>query len=542
MGEHAERKLKPKAAHEEPARRQSKPSPKPRFVDPLLAPATSRLSFPAQPVGAIASQKVAIVNSDSRPLVLDAITPTSVDPFSDFEIVAPRSVQIAPNEQTEVEVQFRASRAGEFSQTFQLMTDVGPVGPEGDIEAHGVAKEWAGQQVESRLASQNEEAARLEQSRAVDPQHAARSEALRGVDQWAQHAKRQNQQLTDWTRDNWLEFTSLTGGDYTLQPSGKLVGVVKTIVSDWCDLTLEIEAPENLLAGATTKLVAKHAQEAVIDYFFDKMSGVEKVPVDEQLNGVAKSVGTAAVTKTRELDGYRDRADLVVEDTRSAAALRIERARDTKALQVWQQWASGQRVPDAKQLHDRSLRDALLAEWLLQHSATPDSANRSTNPVAWKDVKRRMEDSGQVPTLERQDLFIHQCAFEWNELGFVDVDTAVGQLDERRQRYNRDARSWGNDPKGASRMVAAFLGASDQTRNVFRGVRDPERTARIFAEPFAGAVNVAMGSPADLAKGMTIDCTMSLEAKGEGVFVKFFRYRATNGDTPFDVIRTPRSA
>ena len=540
MGDYAERKPKPHSSPEVPQRKHEKPLPKRPGVDPLLVPSTRQVNFPALPVGASASQNVAILNNDTRPLVLDEIAPVLVDPFGDFTIVAPRSAQIAPNEQTELEIQFRPSRAVESAQTFQLKTDVGPVGPEGDFEVCGTGKEWAGQKAESRLARQDDEAQRLEQSRRFDAEHAARAEALRNVDRWAKQAKQQNQQLTDWTRDNWLEFSSMTGGAYTLQPSSKLLRVVKTIVSDWYDLTLELEPPEGLIAGATTKLVAKHAQESMIDFFFDKLSGVEKVPLDEQLASVARGVGVGALAKSRELDGCRDRTDLVIEDTRSAAALQIERARDAKALAPWQQWA--QRVPEAKQLHDRSLRDVLLAEWLLQHAATPDSANRSTNPVAWKEVKRRMEDSGQVPTLERQDLFVHQCAFEWNELGFSNVDEAVGELDQRRQQFDRDARSWGNDGKAASRIVATFLGAREQPRNVLRSIRDPERTANLFVEPYAKNYMNAMGTAEDLASGMPVDCTLALETRGEGVFVKFFHYRATNGRGFFDVIRYPRNS
>ena len=76
------------------------------------------------PVGAITSQQVAILNNDSRPLVLDKIAPSRADPFADFKVVAPRSAQVAPNEQTE-KIQFRPSRATESTQTVQLTTDVG---------------------------------------------------------------------------------------------------------------------------------------------------------------------------------------------------------------------------------------------------------------------------------------------------------------------------------------------------------------------------------------------------------------------------------
>jgi len=82
-GDCAEREPKPHSTPEVPQRKYEKPQPKRLGVDPLVVPSTRQVNFPALPLGASTSQKVAILNNDTRALVLDEIAPALVTLVAD---------------------------------------------------------------------------------------------------------------------------------------------------------------------------------------------------------------------------------------------------------------------------------------------------------------------------------------------------------------------------------------------------------------------------------------------------------------------------
>jgi Abnormal spindle-like microcephaly-assoc'd, ASPM-SPD-2-Hydin len=505
-------------------------------VDPLLYPAERELMFPAMTVGSTVTRTIGLINDDDRSLVVDAISPARTDPFDDFKVLQPRSVEVAAGQQTNVEISFTPSKLGTARQTFQITTSEGPVGPEGDFDVVGGAMEWKTETTLERVERQDQLVGAIEAGRAVDPLHAERALARTAVEGWAKRATEINQAAADWSRDNWLEFLSFTGGAYTLYPSNRTLKVVKAVIADWIDLTWEIEVPEGkFLTGVAAKLGAKHIQEAMFDFFFDKLAGEERPPADEQAASAAKSVGKAALGKSREVDAYRDRGSSAIDEARSGAELKIQSARSAGELETWRSWGA-QRTSTKPKLADRSLRDQLLKEWMLQRAATPDSANRDTNPVAWEEVKKRMTDGG-IATLDRQDLFLYQCQYEWQRLGLADADDAVERLDGRRQRIDGDARAWGNDEKAASRMVATFLGAADQAPSTFHKSRNADQTARALGE---GITGYELVPPETLKGDFLLNCNVSLGSSGEAVFVKFFRYSILVGDVHQEVIHYPR--
>jgi len=370
-------------------------------VDPLLYPAERELMFPTTAVGSTVTRTIGLINDDDRSLVVDAISPARTDPFDDFRIIQPRSVEVAAGQQTNVEISFTPSKLGTARQTFQIATSEGPVGPEGDFDVVGGAMEWKTETTHERVERQDQLVGAIEAGRTVDALHAERALARTAVEGWAKRATEINQAAADWSRDNWLEFLSFTGGAYMLYPSNRTLKVVKAVISDWIDLTWEIEVPEGkFLTGVAAKLGAKHIQEAMFDFCFDKLAGEERPPADEQAAGAAKSVGKAALGKSREIDAYRDRASSVIDEARSGAELKIQSAHSAAELETWRSWGKQQKSIKPK-MADRSLRDQLLIEWMLQRAATPDSANRDTNPVAWEEVKKRMKDADSRRSTDR---------------------------------------------------------------------------------------------------------------------------------------------
>jgi hypothetical protein len=530
FGQQPEALATDKGAMSGPERLRLKPIEEPvSRRDSRVSASPTRVSFPATKIGRSSTARVTVTNDDHHPAVVEGLVPTANDPFRDFTVLAPRSIPLAPNAQTEIAVKFEPSRAAPQSQTFQLLADGAPV-PALDVTVEGQGLEFVGETIEDRIKETNGRATENEALNEHDALRAQRVQATTAIRTWEREAEQRNQLAADWSRDNWTEFVGRTGGDFTLYPTNRLLGVVKHGVTDWIEFTFE---PENL----ALRIVAKHAVEEIVDFFVDHLAGVEEQPsAAEQVATATNQVARTAVAKSREINVYRDRANAVVADAASAANLRVQEAQTGKQLDEWNAWASAQlkAVPSKKNVDDRSLRDELLKEWVLQRAATPTSANMHTNPEAWKVARERLEESGQLESLKRPDLFIHQCRYEWNLLG-LEADHVVAELEARRAHMYNQARSWGNSPAAAARIVAAYLSAQDQEQNVFTKSKSPRHTADVFKEQFVG-YDEAMASPDELHDRFQLICLLQLGTDGEGIFVKRFHYKMGW----HDVMRSPR--
>ncbi|MDB4954196.1 MAG: hypothetical protein JWO36_1765 [Myxococcales bacterium] len=465
--------------------------------------------------------------------MLDNVAPIDADPFRDFFIAQPRSILIEPGEQTQIEVRFKPSRAARQQQKFQLIADAGQVGAEGDFTVEGDAIESPGWTSEDRIQDQDRQAALVDSARHVDPLRAQRAPAAKAVRDWARSAEKRNQLAADWSRDNWEEFVGRTGGDYTLYRTDKLMQYVKYGLSKGIEQSAGVE-------NFALKLVAKKAIEILVDFFADNFGGEKQPSTDARLAETADGVASASVAKGGEINAYRDRANHIIEDAASVAELRIQQTETAADLDQWHTWAAQEStaLPVAKDPADRSLRDQLLQEWVLQRAATPTAANKDTNPAAWKNAKTELKAAGELVTLRRPDLFIHQCRYEWNLLGLAGVDEALSKLDERRRRLDRDATSWGNRPDAIARLVTALMGSADQEASWFTRSTNPVQTANTFNGPY-GDYGVAMGCPTTLADTFLLRCTLMLASDGDGVYVKGFHYFRTDNGEQHDLVRTP---
>ena len=433
--------------------------------------------------------------------------------------------------QTTVEIAFRPSTANAQAQVFELQTDVGAVGPEGDVIVQGTGVEAPGQTADARIAATNQKARQLESDRKTDALRGQRVEASAAVQGWAADAQNRTLQAADWSRENWTDFIGRTGGDYTLYRTSTLMNVIRAGVGTWLEFTFE---PENLIAH----VFAKQAVEHLVDYFFDKL-GDEPPEPDARIFEATKDVARTTIEKGREINVYRDRADLVIKDAEATAELRIEQSKSASDLAQWSEWAKTQQreTVKPKSIDDRSLRDELLKEWVLQRAASPTSANKHTNPEAWNEARERLEQSEQLPTLKRPDLFLHQCRYEWERLGFAGIDQGIAILASSLQQHLGNAKAWGRSEAQGARMASAFISDANRTSIEFDKSEDPARTAREFRVDF---VEEAVGTAAQLREGFSIQCRFQLDTQGEGVFVKCFHYEGYVADNYVNVDRAPR--
>jgi hypothetical protein len=526
----SERLVRPKHPdkHVTPAKQAPAPVTKCVFVDPMVASAKPKISFPATPVATAWTEKLTIVNDDARDMVVDEIAPATRDVFQSFQVGAPATLKIGAGEQRDVAIVFSPWRAGIAAQTFQIVTADGPTGPGGDFEVEGVGTEQA-ESTATRLERQDRETTTLDKSHVPDKLHAERVTARATIEKWAREAEQVNQYAADWTADNWIEFIHLTGGEFEAFPStGPVMRILKKALGDWIDLTFEFE-------HAASKLFSKHITDSLVDFFFDKI-GSESPPSREATAEKAiRSVGRETLAKTREIHELRDRGHLAIDDTRSSLRLKIERATTEEQLRGLTGVVTSDESKPKPRLDDRSLRDGLLSEWVMQRAATPTTANRFTNPDAWKHAKERTADQ---ELLERQDLFVHQCIYEWDRLGLAGVEQQAAILEARRMALDEQFRGWGNDPEASSRYVAAQLGALEQQSLTFTKSADPERTSREFARAFSGT-DVAMGGHEEFGNGFRLYCNVSLGVEGTAVYVKRWRYFSTGAGHTHDVFRYP---
>lgn len=536
-----------------------------RLTDPMLVSETSELRFPKTVVGESSRRAIVVRNDDTRPLSLDAVVPvrtaaaprppadTAVrlptghaDVFHEVEALLDGTLLLAPGERRAITIQFRPARAARVEQTLQLISGLGPVGPAADIRVcgEGVDLPHSGSRVaeqpesttssamatEVRIDEQKREVAGL--ARTHDALAKQRARATQLVDRWRASAGRYTHSLAQWTLSNWIDFLGKTGGDHVLYGSAAVVDGWKKLVATKLAGTALKKG-----SGAALALAKRSAQVALVmeyplfgkaielaierlsGFILDKIGLKEESPQgksDRHALEATRSTGEAGVHKTHEILGYEARANLAIEDTASGAQLQIARAETAEELVQWESWAQAElaNLPPLVEPGGREFSDALLQRWVLEHAGTTETPNASTNSKAWKAARAELKDKGQLDSLDRADLFVHQCRHEWGYLGLIGAEQVVAQLDAEQR----------SAPSARARFVS------------FRGVKDPQHLMNVFGKKNVPMQDFGFGAEP------TVDCNVVLgETKDGGFFVRRFTYsvRGANGYRYADMLRKP---
>jgi len=158
---------------------------------------------------------------------------------------------------------------------------------------------------------------------------------------------------------------------------------------------------------------------------------------------------------------------------------------------------------------DSALVEALLAEWVLQHAATPEKANEDTTQKTWE----KHRDTAHVELKGKRDLFVHQCSYAWGRMG-VDIGRMSREL----------RRAMAAHPAAAPDDLADAL---DGLTLSLTPIADPEAFARYLeqnqpADGVLGAAGPIAEHPERAAMRRTFDlrCTLSLKESDDAVCLK----------------------
>jgi hypothetical protein len=538
-------------------------------TDPLVVSETALLRFPKTVVGSSSTRAIVLRNDDARPIALDGVVPVRTDLFHEVSALLNTTPILQPGERREIAIQFRPSRATRVEHVLQVMTGFGPVGPEADIHVsgEGIDVPYDGarspEQPQSAASSALGTEVRIEEqqraiadlSRTQDSLAKPRARAVMVIEQWRDAMFKYNHSVATWTLANWIDFLGKTGGDHVLHGGAE-------VVEQWKEMAkaLARKGTKKGVATAGTKMVdyakksAKvalalefplfgwaidHALDKLGDYVLDKVGLKEKPEDKSDAHAVAatKSTGQAGVKKTHEILGYQSRANLAISDTASGALLKIAGSESAEELAQWYEFAMAEvtKAPAPIEATGRQFSDILLAQWVLEHAGSTTKANSSTNAKAWGDARKELATKGTLDSLERLDLFVHQCRYEWGSLGLVGADHAAAELDAVRVRAAKEARNNGNSYDAVPGIVAnAFKDRSF----TFHRSTNPQRIATALGEKQYHLAPDAFGMRIFGAE-FTLECKVMLAAEGRGVVVQSFYYSLTSPQRYGDLRRMP---
>jgi hypothetical protein len=487
------------------------------------------LRLPVTEIGKAATATVVVTNPDARPRTLDPVAPLAVDPFGDLAIPQATSDRLAPDESRALDVEFRPSREGVVEQRFRISTDRG-FGPTAELRVSAAGLDVTSTQ--DRVTAQDRERVETDARRSRDPLHAPRVHAEAAVRDWAARAIALDASYAEWVHNNWIHFLGRTGGDVHFSPPS-LAHVIGTKLL--AKATAKLAAPEVEGSPFASKVIEK-AVEKLAEYVWDELGGAPDAYSPEQAGvDAATWIARQGVAKGTELARYRERADLVIRDTESTAMLRIAHTTSEAELATWQAWTRAQisQLSARPGAEDFSLSDELLASWVLQRAATPTTAGHNTNGTAWQTARAELAKTGKLPSVERNDLFIHQCRYEWSQLAIDpgEIEAAIADLEARRARIEEEARVSGMSPEAISAQIAGILGdtVSSQLAAWFHRSRDWVRTASLLATQ-AGWLDPGSEGGTYLNRRFDLTCLLDLESSGTAVAVKTYQYRLTSPD------------
>lgn len=322
---------------------------------------------------------------------------------------------------------------------------------------------------------------------------------ITGADGWYDKTDDFAKNLARWNSRNWTAFIGACGGNYFVSwTAGQFLNAIGAIVSTVAG-TLAGGVALGAVIGGTTFSVPGAVVGAVVGFLVSLIWGAiatmlsndaAMATVDVELRKAAAQINE----KNDEFDGQYDttigetrkKRDSVVGDvqgaTTKAEIKKIEKAVDGDIKAVNTPVSSA----------DRGLYTALMQDWVLQHAGHEEGGNKETNAASYGANREEMTGVEPGDNLERRDLFLHQCKYEWARMG-LDADWAVAELERRLPS--------GNGEKVDEKM--------SNTPVVFTSVKHPEAMIKKVTSDFGGRMAPkAQDQVRD--NDFTLKCTLDL--------------------------------
>ncbi len=465
---------------------------------PALAISPSTLMFGGIPVGDSSElRRVTITNTDkTRDVEVDTFSDLSGEAAGEFT-VAGVNAPLKPGQSASVGITFAPSRAGDRVGQFMIG---GSHGAAGWLKVNGYGTESVKMQ-EKREKREEGEVDAARKDKAVTYHH-ERTAAEAEVDKWKDKTWKLLEGCAYWSSVNWTRFLSETGGDFTVAwTEGQFMNAVGAVLSGMVGLMV----PGGPLVGA---LAGSLFSEIWGGYFTAKGNAAMEQAVHDNL----KKTGKAMEEKADQFETEKDRALATATTTQRSSEHKIWTLNDPDQIEQIGEWARQESalIQDPPKKSDRSLYQKMLKEWVLERAGDAGHANKYTNSPAWKDA--RDASFGKGKALEVPDLFIHQAAREWSQLG-IDWEKGIADIQAQFDKAKAEGVGFGLDGEDLASYIHNTMGDVWGIMRVF----EPSQTAKVLQE-----INVNRDKH-DYS-GRYLSCELWLKRDGASITVWQFSY------------------
>jgi len=169
---------------------------------------------------------------------------------------------------------------------------------------------------------------------------------------------------------------------------------------------------------------------------------------------------------------------------------------------------------------DRSLFQAMLKDWVLEHAGDEEDANANTSETDWE--RARTEVFGEGDSLDgHPEIFAYQSRSHWDSVGLPGTVTANQMIEKVKQIQ-------GDKPQDAAEVVTGYY---DGKTYLIESAADPERLIGLIDEE-EGLLEE--GKECIRKNQFTMYCTLDLSEADGAVYVNEWEYEVNlTGDLPF---------
>jgi hypothetical protein len=319
--------------------------------------------------------------------------------------------------------------------------------------------------------------------------------ALEKLDAWRVKASVVADAVATWQMGNWIDYIKRTSLNPRLSlADGQLASIASNAVGNAITFLGEkrIEIVSKVIAGESARLIGAAIGTAIepgggtaigfvigvviesaASWAFENITG--KSDVDESAADAAMRTGgliadqlAALAALTQESRAQTEAMVTTIKGTVRDAATQD----DVDRIAAWAEREIAQ-TPEPKAVDDRSMADELLQIWVLEHGASPWSAQDDTSETQWQQAVEHLTPGG-APIESQPKMFAFQTRAEWTKAGLEHAAQSEAMMAEANEQAAAGRSSAG---AGATMVQNRF-----HNKTYELPVKDPEAFARYVIE------------------------------------------------------------
>jgi Domain of unknown function (DUF4157) len=319
--------------------------------------------------------------------------------------------------------------------------------------------------------------------------------ALEKLDAWRVKASVVADAVATWQMGNWIDYIKRTSLNPRLSlADGQLASIASNAVGNAITLFGEeqIEVVSKVVAGESARLIGAAIGTAVepgggtaigfvigvviewaASWAFENITG--KSDVDESAAAAAMGTGGLIADQLAALAALTQESRAETEALVSTIKGNVRDAAtqdDVDRIAAWAEREIAQ-TPEPKAVDDRSMANELLQIWVLEHGASPSSAQPNTSETQWQQAVQHLSPGG-APLEGQPAMFAFQTRAEWTKAGLEHAAPSEAMMAKANELA---AASEGGEAPGAT-MVQTYF--HDKTYTL--PVKDPVAFARYVIE------------------------------------------------------------